>query len=278
VLVSAYMLPHGSQIIPGLDDNYDEANRPLHQAMQQMGAALAADCPDAVILVTPHGISLPEHHAVYMHDRLMGLLYALAGPHDINKVKEQYLWTGDSALARRLLGAMLDRGIPTLPLVQGSSEYPLALAWGETVPLYYLLRDCSPRVVIISLPRSRLDRLGDIQVDLAALGAVLYEQAMAFGGRVSLVMSADQSHTHDAAGPYGFHESAKAFDELVQQWVTAPTRDRLNGLLALQPTAKACAMAGMCSLQVVLERSALRSAGAVYAAPTYFGMLAARWD
>jgi hypothetical protein len=64
----------------------------------------------------------------------------------------------------------------------------------------------------------------------------------------------------------------------VQQWVREPTRERLDGLLALQPTARACAMAGMCSLQVVLERSALRSTGGVYAAPTYFGMLAARWD
>jgi aromatic ring-opening dioxygenase LigB subunit len=278
VLVSAFMLPHGSQIVPGLEEHYDEANRPLHQAMEQMGAALAADCPDAIILVTPHGISLPEHHAVYMHNRLMGMLFTLDGPDGFSKVKEQYLWRGDSALAGRLLAAMQERSIPALPLVQGSSDYPLALAWGETVPLYYLLRDCSARVAIVSLPRTRLDRLAAIQGDLAALGAVLCEQATAFDGRVSLVMSADQAHTHDAAGPYGFHESAKVFDALVQQWVREPTRERLDGLLALQPTARACAMAGMCSLQVVLERSALRSPGGVYAAPTYFGMLAAHWD
>ena len=57
----------------------------------------------------------------------------------------------------------------------------------------------------------------------------------------------------------------------------SPSRDRLDRLLALQPTARACAIAGICSLQVILERSALRSPGGVYAAPTYFGMLAARW-
>ena len=277
MLVSVFMLPHGMQIIPGLEEHYDEANRPLHQVMESMGAALAGDCPDAIILVTPHGISLPEHHAVYAHDKLMGMLFTLKGPHGIGRVTEQHLWNGDSALAQRLLAAMQARGIPALPVVQGSGDYPMTLAWGETVPLHYLLRSCSPRVVIVSLPRTRLDRLADIQGDLAALGHVLDEQARTFDGRLSLVFSADLAHTHDAGGPYGFHETASQFDALVQDWVVSPTRDGLDRLLALQPTARACAIAGICSLQVVLERSALRSAGGVYAAPTYFGMLAARW-
>ena len=277
MLVSAYMLPHGTDMIPGIKEPYDEGFRPLHLAMEQAGKTLAAENPDLVVMLVPHGYTLPEQHVVYLHERYLGLLYDAANPDVFGPLHMANIWHGDRAAAEMVLAAMQAKHIPATGLIQGGPAFALTLAWSETVPLYYLLRDCAPRVVIISLPRTRYDKMMAIQPDLAALGDVLYEFAAAHEQRVSIVISSDLAHTHDASGPYGFHAAAAKLDYHVDYWVRSPRRERLNQMLALQTDGKACGMAGMCVLQVILDRARLKSTERTYAAPTYFGMMVAHW-
>lgn len=277
MLVSAYMLPHGTDMIPGVKEPYPEGFRPVHLAMEQAGKTIAAENPDLVVMLVPHGYTLPEQHVVYLHERYLGLLYDATNPDVFGSVKFSDIWHGDRAAAEQLLAAMQARNIPATGLIQGGPPFALTLAWSETVPLHYLTKSCAPRIVIVSLPRTRHEKILAIQNDLAALGNALYDFASERDERVSIVISADMAHTHDASGPYGFHESADKLDYLVQHWVRSPKRDRLRQMLALQPTGLACGMAGMCVLQVILDRSLLQSTASTYAAPTYFGMMVAHW-
>ena len=278
MLSSVLMLPHGAEIIPTPGTPYNEAFRPLHEAMERAGREVAARKTDIDILLTPHGFTLSDIYVVYMHERFQALFYNLNESNTFGDIAARELWPGDRQTAERLLAAMKQKAIPADGLIQGSPTYALTLGWGETVPLHYLVAGETPRAVIVSLPRKRYEGLAEMQNNLADLGRVLLDLAESYPGAVSIVVSADMAHTHDATGPYGFHESADAFDHLVQQWAQKPTRGGLNELLALQPTAKACGMAGMCVLQSIFESANLTCAHTAYAAPTYFGMMVAHWS
>jgi|GEM_PF-3002994 len=276
MLLSAYLVPHGNQIIPGLEEPYPAGFLPLHEAMQRARSELAADAAEILILLTPHGITLPDAYGVYLNERLQGFYYDLSESNVFGQLKGRALWPADRPAAEELLGALQAAGLPATGLIQGSATFPIALTWGELVPLHYLGSAGSPRVVVISLPRSRAS-LPQLQSQFFALGQALFAFADRDRRRISLVISADLAHTHTAAGPYGVHSSAPVFDRLAQEWAWQPTRERLARLLELQPTALACGMAGMCALQPVIEAARLAASSVTYAVPTYFGMMVARW-
>jgi len=277
MLTSVYLVPHGMQVIPGLEEPYHEGFRPIHEALLQAGRDREADGPELLILLTPHGHTLPGSYLVYLHGRFQGLLYALTESNVFGELKSRALWTGDLPAAGQLLEAMRGAGLAAEGLVQGSPDYPLTLAWGEVVPLTYLAGSSAPRVVIISLPRRRSEGVAGMQAELAALGRVLLDYARAQAARVAIICSADLAHRHAASGPYGYHKSAAAFDRRALEWAQKPTREGLQGLLALDLTARACGLAGLCVLQEILEAEGLGCRSLTYAAPTYFGLLVSRW-
>jgi aromatic ring-opening dioxygenase LigB subunit len=278
MLSSILMLPHGSEIIPTADRPYNEAFRPLHEAMLQAGASVAERKTGLIILMTPHGYGLGTAYNVYLHDRYDGLFHDLSHSNIFGQIASHTRWAGERAQAEQLLAALKEKGIPADGLIYGGSDYPLPLGWGESVPLHYIADGDKPHAVLMALPRTRYDHLLDMQNDLAGIGRIWLDMANAYPGNVCLVSSADLAHTHSATGPYGFHESAAAFDALLQQWVHAPKRETIAQLLALQPTAKACGMSGLIMLQTILEATGFTCVQATYACPTYFGMMVARWS
>lgn len=278
MLSSVLMAPHGAEIIPMAGQPYNEAFRPLHAALDRAGQTLAERNTDLIVMVTPHGYSLDVAYTVYQHERFQGIFYHLTESNVFGDIAGRTVWSGDREQAGALLARLLDLGVAAEGLVHGAPTYPLELAWGECTPLHYLVRGDKPKIVLIGLPRARHDRLAQMQGDLATLGRLLLSVARDYAGAVSIVSSADLAHTHTAQSPYGQHESAAAFDALVQEWAAAPTRDRLERLLALQPTALACGMAGMCILQTIVDTTPLACQRITYAAPTYYGMAVVEWD
>lgn len=277
MLSSVLMAPHGAEIIPTPGQPYNEAFRPLHVAMERAGKALAERNTDLLIMFTPHGYSLDAAYTIYHHERYQGLFYNLTESNIFGDIAGRTLWTGDRDQASAVLAGLHTHGVAAEALVHGGATYPLALAWGEAVPLHYFVRGDRPKVVLIGLPRARHDRLAQMQGDLATLGRVLLDVAARYDGAVSIVSSADLAHTHTVQSPYGFHVSAAEFDATVQAWAAAPTRDKLQRLLALQPTALACGMAGMCILQAIFDEMPLPCRRVTYVAPTYYGMAVAEW-
>ena len=144
MLSSILMLPHGSDIIPGTDRPYTEAFRPLHEAMERAGAAVAGRKTDLIILLTPHGYSLATAYNVYLHDRFDGLFHDLSHSSIFGNIVSHTRWAGERAQAEQLLAAMKDKGIPADGLTYGAPDYPLPLGWGETVPLHYIVNGDKP--------------------------------------------------------------------------------------------------------------------------------------
>ncbi|MCH8905652.1 MAG: hypothetical protein IH840_01070, partial [Candidatus Heimdallarchaeota archaeon] len=168
-------------------------------------------------------------------------------------------------------------GVKTEELVQGFEGYPLTLAWGEVVPLYFSMKE-ETKLTILGVPRSRHEGIFDIQSELKKISNLLISLIRSKTERICLIFSGDLSHTHDPDGPYGYHDTSKPFDLLIQEWAREPNRETFEEFLELQPTALACGMAGMSILQGIFDNYQSTTQSVHYSLPTYFGMMTAHWS
>jgi aromatic ring-opening dioxygenase LigB subunit len=279
VLEKIYLLPHGLQIIPGVDKPYNEKFKSLHDSMTQIGINFKESKPDIVFLVTPHGYSLDKSYVIYGHNNFQGFHYELEDESVVDgKVFKTLKWKGDNRIAIELVDKLNKSGINTELLIHGSSDYPLTLCWGPVVPLTYVA-DENMKIIILSLPRSRYERLTEISKDLEKIGEVLLEYMASELGdkKVNLVISADLAHAHDEHGIYGFHPSAAEYDRLVSKWVKTPSDEGLTELLELNTKALSCGMAGLIMLNSILDDS-WENIYKSYSCPSYFGMIVSEWS
>ena len=122
---------------------------------------------------------------------------------------------------------------------------------------------CTPGAWWSSRPR---DRPLDEHLRLGAAIAGL-------PGRVALVASADHGHTHDAAGPYGFHPASAEYDARLLD-ILASGRLDFRPLAGLVAAAKADSLWQLLVLQGAVGEGATADLLA-YEAPDYFGMAVA---
>ena len=150
----------------------------------------------------------------------------------------------------------------------------MPLDWGSLIPLWYLGGRHEPPVPVVIVAPAR-DRSVDEHV---AAGSAIAAAVARSGRRVALVASADQAHTHDADGPYGFSPAARTHDELVVSLLEA---GQLGGLRDLDPALVEAAKPDAWWQELMLF-------GAIgdtwtphvlsYEAPTYYGMLCAAFE
>jgi aromatic ring-opening dioxygenase LigB subunit len=228
-------------IAPHGDMDLDDG---LRAAMEELGRRFDDADVETAIVVTPHNVHVEGHFAVVTAGRI--------GEADC-----------DRTLATAIVDALRDAGLPVVGVSYGGNDAAQAempLDWGTEIPLGYMQ---ARRVVVMSPARDR-----PLEEHVRA-GAVL----RALPGRLALVASADHGHAHDADGPYGYDPAAAAYDELVQTIV----RDgplRFEQLAPLVDDAKADSLWQLLVLQGAAGADAETELLA-YAAPTYYGMLAA---
>jgi len=277
-MTKLYFLLHGMQVIPELENPYNEDFRALHNSMELVASQIETLQPKTIVLLTPHGYNLDERYLVYLHEKFSGSFFRI-DPHLSvvhGELVETKNWNGDVEVANELFDAMKEKDLPVEGLTLGYPGYPLMLSWGSTVPLYYIGRS-SAKLVIIGIPRSRHDKIADIQSQLHKISQIIVDMSK-MERDIVFVFSGDLSHVHDTNGPYGFHESGKPFDEYVQQWAKNPSSEIFDKLLELQPTALACGMANMSILQGIFEQTRCQNRMLEYDVPTYFGMPVMMWE
>ncbi|MHA2028975.1 MAG: DODA-type extradiol aromatic ring-opening family dioxygenase [Candidatus Kariarchaeaceae archaeon] len=279
MIKSVYFLPHGMQIIPGMEDPYNQDFENLHIKMTQITKLLEEDNSEIVILVTPHGLNLADQFLIYEHNEFLGNYFKIVEDESVvyGDLIETKSWKGDQEFSINFKEYLLKNGINAQGLTQGYADYPLTLAWGETVPLYYLPQTNNVKIVILGLPRSRHEKIYDIQDTLVDLGQLVLQFCKEIPERTALIFSGDLSHTHVDGGPYGFHPSSKTFDKLVERWSREPLRNVFENILELQQTALACGMAGLSMLQGIADKNKLINTFDFYDLPTYFGMIVNHW-
>jgi aromatic ring-opening dioxygenase LigB subunit len=235
-------------------------------AMVELARVIEAAAPDVLIVLTPHGLHLEGHLAVVVAGRLAGALDEAASVALDVPV--------DRELALAVLGGLRDAGVPALSVSYGGNdpvEAVMPLDWGSLIPLWYLggRRDPPRAVVLVSPAR-------DLPPEVHVLaGEAIARVAASAGRRIVLVASADQSHTHQASGPYGYDAAAAILDGEMARILG---QGRLSALAAIDPDLiDAAKPDGWWQLLMLAGaigddwRATLHS----YEAPTYYGMLCA---
>jgi aromatic ring-opening dioxygenase LigB subunit len=241
---------------------FDRPESPTRKGMEELGRRFAAARPEAVIVLTPHGLHVDGHFAVVRSLRLEGdaAQWTDADTH--------YEGPGDPELADACVRELQEEGLPALGVtfggtVAGASTMPLD--WGALIPLWFMR---APAVVVTpcrARPNDEHVRAG------AALAKATGDR------RIALIASADHGHGHTVDGPYGFAAESAPYDALMQELVR---ENRLGALRDLDPAWAVAAKADS-FWQLLMLHGALGDgfSGELlsYEAPTYFGMLTAAY-
>jgi aromatic ring-opening dioxygenase LigB subunit len=255
VICFAAIAPHGGPI-------FDEPEGATRRGMEELGRRFAAASPEAVIVLTPHGVCVDGHFAVVRSAQLEG---------DASEWTDEdtsFTGPGDPGLADDCVQALQASGLPAVGITFGSTAAgasTMPLDWGALIPLWFMR---APAVVVSPSrvrPNDELVRAG------AALAGATGDR------RIALVASADHGHGHTDDGPYGFSADSAVYDERVRAIVG---EDRLGDLVEWDPAFAYSAKADS-FWQLLMLHGAVGDRFDVellsYEVPTYFGMLTASY-
>ena len=270
-----YFIPHGMQIIPNLENPYNEDFRPLHEAMLTLSKDICAQELDYLILVTPHGVALENHFGIVQNSVLRGYLpYLTRSNVDGDKIYQTLEVPGGTQESRSLCLYLKEHGVECSSLIFGAKSFPFPLAWGELVPLYYLetLNNLQIPVILISIPQQRY-KINNFLSKMRHFGHQLEEFVKNSSNKFGVVLSGDLSHVHQENGPYGYHSSGKFFDNAICSYFQSQDSTLLNKTIEnYADSALSCGLSNMIVLDELIDKSRWKNVFLTYAAPTYFGM------
>ena len=257
-IVFACIAPHGGHLL--IPEGRPTPVPRSRAAMRAMARAFADARPDAVALITPHGIRVDCAMSLGVTPRAAG--------------EQDGIWVQhptDLDLATTWAYRAVERGVPVAPLVSEEKDGALPLDWGATIPLALLAPPPSPLPVAIACPCRTLSR-----PQLVAWGEALVEAADELGRRVALVVSADQGHGHAADGPYHYTPISAEYDQAMIAAIEADDLPRLlNWPEDYAETALADSYWQTLSLIGVQKHVPLKARFLSYEVDHYFGLLCA---
>ena len=208
-IVFAGITPHSGHMLLGATEP-----TPIPQtraAMQEMHRLFQAARPDAVALITPHGVAVEGVYTIGAAPRCLGVQDGITVEAET-----------DLTLAATWAYRAAERGVPVLPVAPRDPESPLPLDWGATIPLHLLAPSPHTPPLVVACPATSLAR-----PQLIAWGEALAEAAAELPQRVAFLVSADQGHGHAADGPYGFAPASAEYDAAMTEAVRADDLPRL---------------------------------------------------
>jgi aromatic ring-opening dioxygenase LigB subunit len=254
-VVFAAIAPHGGPV-------FDLPESATRKAMEELGRRFVAARPEAVVVLTPHGVHVDGHFAVVRSARLEG------DASQWTDADTHLATDGDPELADACVAALRADGLPAVGVTfggtaAGSSTMPLD--WGALIPLWFMRAPA----VVVTPTRERPP------ADQVRAGAAL--ERGTGGRRVALIASADHGHGHTPEGPYGYTAESQPYDERV---VDIVRRNRLEELLEVDESFVRAALADSWWQMLMLHGAVGdRFDGELlsYEVPTYFGMLCASY-
>jgi len=268
-IVFACIAPHGDEIIPQLAGDKLEAFNKTRQGMEKIANLMKKQKIDTVVIATPHNLRLKGNIGVITAEFTEGSLQTDSGSVRIRLKCNR-------PLAEEILRRAKKSKLPVMGVNYGTDEGSsscMPMDWGTLIPLWFFGTQVKrPRVVMVTpsreIPMENLVRFGNL----------VAQATKKSNEKVAFVASADQAHTHDKKGPYGFHAAAEKFDKLVKE---AVEENNLKTLLNLEQqlieNAKPDSLWQIAILIGVLEEVPMKGKLISYQAPTYFGMLCAAY-
>jgi len=285
-ILETYFLPHGMQIIPGLEGKYSKEFSIIHEAMLLVQEDVKKNCPEIFILFTPHGLAADESFLIYRNQILRGYYPHLVDSNiDGTEIKEVLKIDSDISMIDKLFSRLNDENINISNITLGASQFPGPLAWGELVPMYYVNKSCpKTKLIVISLPKKRFNA-SQFKQDLLNMGRNIADFCSSNQETFTLIFSGDLAHTHKKDSPFGYSEHAQEFDNLIIKWIqTLDEKILLSDAYDIVDQAKVCGLSTLTIFQGVNEFLSKKTekpyfSGHLYcyAAPTYFGMAVAKF-
>lgn len=268
-IVFACIAPHGAEIISQLAGDKLEAFGETRRGMEKIASLMKEQKIETIIIATPHNLRLRENIGVITAAFTEGSLET-----DSGSIKIRFRC--DRPLAEAILNLAEKSKLPTIGVNFGTNEglsSCMPMDWGTLIPLWFFGNLAKkPSVVIVTPSREVPLR------NLVKFGSLIARAAETLDRRVAFVASADQAHTHDSKGPYGFHPASTEFDNVVKK---AVKNNNLKTLLNLNQqlieNAKPDSLWQIAILTGVLGYVPMNGRLISYQAPTYFGMLCAAY-
>jgi len=290
-VVVAAVLPHGDFVYDPSLIHGANGSTALHGNATLLAQAITAARPDLLFLTTPHGLEDTHDFLLYQNSAAAGVAHVGQDLHNASfPTYDVHLSANASRPAASALVEALRGHAHVSGLLAFADAEPIALRWGEVIPLSFLaplLR--SAPLLTCSIPTRRLAQSGaPMTAELLRLGGALSARLEAMPHRVALLTSADLAHTHLPSGPYGYSAAAAPFDAAVGRWAaTLHDEPLLSAARALVPRALSCGYPGLVLLHGMLTRASVFAAREwrpmekgpfALAHPTYYGMLVAGFE
>ncbi len=250
-LTGLYLIPHGDEIL----DLPDENSRLMAEKIRHV---TDADRSDSFAVISPHSLSLSKNLSVVLSSYLR-VNYKLK----TGALRKTYV--NDRPLAERILLADPDFTESASLIASSGPNSIFPMDFGTAIPLQFFHRK---KVSMMGQPR-----ISDREA-LVRFGRRLYRAIEEYEGSVSLIISADQAHTHSAAGPYGYSPDAEMYDSMVRDAVKT---SNLSSLMKIDrdtiSRAKPDSYWNMLILHGILMESGISLELDFYYVAVYFGML-----
>lgn len=254
-LVFAAIVPHTPLLIPAIAKDHHRLLAATRQSVFAVAQELYASQPDTLIILSPHGPSLPKTFVIQVADKLTGRLV------EFGDLATEITVRGAIEAAHRLRELAEDHQVPmTLQTVPN-------LDYGSTVPLTFLTS--APQV-----PRVLPITVADCEVETAIfLGRILQELFQGNSARIAIIASADLTRRSATASQSERRPSpeeraiAESFTEL------DPAR-----LATVVPQAGTCGYLPILTMIGALQGQRARGVVRSFEAPVNVGMLVGTVD
>lgn len=201
-LVYSCVSAHTPLLMPTIGKDGLAVIEKTKNAMAQLEQELYVSQPETLIVITPHGESLPDSLVINLNSKYV------TNFQEFGDLVTKLEWKSEIMLIDRIREDFKEKH---LPLVLESSEY---LDYGTAVPLSYLTQHLAS-VRIIPLITSQLDMKTHYN-----FGKELKDEIMSSTKRVAVIASADLSHRVGENSPEGFSAKGVAFDEKIVEIIT----------------------------------------------------------
>jgi AmmeMemoRadiSam system protein B len=237
MLTFAAITPHPPILIPTIGKENLKQVQKTENALLELEKSFFESQPDTVIVISPHGIILPDAFSIYLNPKYSGNFEQFG---DLGTKLE---FKADSVLAYRIKEIMEDKNIPIVLTSDTTLDH------GVTVPLYFLTKRLTD-ISILPIGYSFLDLKTHFN-----FGDYLKEIILNENKKIAVIASGDLSHRLTLDAPAGYSPRGKEFDQkLIELIQNKNTAGILNLDQDLIDEAGECGLRSIVILLGLLER------------------------
>ncbi|MGC8608957.1 MAG: hypothetical protein ACP5UV_03695 [Thermoplasmata archaeon] len=243
-----YLIPHGDEIV----DMEKAEDRIMHESIAK---STKDDRSEIIVVISPHGLILDNNVGV-VYTRYLKSYYRTK-----NRILRRN-YENDITLADSICKSERCERVRYTTL---SGNTFFNLDFGTVIPLTFfkvkkIVSIGQPRL----LPREYVMKFADH----------LYDVIDSTDEGISIIISADQAHTHSSEGPYGYSEEAGVYDRMVKNAInTSDFSDIIELKDDFINKAKPDSFYNMIILDRLLKKSGKKMKSEYYYVAKYFGML-----